>query len=435
MGKYSALLVGTAALLLSPAAFAQLGNGTNPECLTNSCGRPQEEGGGCGCGCGCSVWVAYTDDGTTLSYTDDADGDGKADDRDNCPFASNRDQIDGDGDLVGNSCDNCPMASNFSQLDADGDGLGNACDLDIDGDLLENQLDNCPVIPNKLQADLDRDAMGDPCDADDDNDGTPDGLDNCPRVPNPGNAQVAPELLPQCNVDFDRDNVGDGWDNCPEVANPNQADVDGDKLGDVCDADIDDDGILNPADNCAGVPNRFQLDDDGDLVGDACDPFYCVVIDPNNKDDCLNPNGPFKVHAGGTLMVKHGDKVRLPLFANRNGAAIEYTFTVTQRPKGSTAAIDNPKGAVSLSRHWEYAYVDGSVPTFTPDVPGEYVVQLKGVLAFPDRAYPEATESVSELRITVEPKAQGCTNAVAPLHGPAAALLLAALGVLRRRRP
>ena len=88
-------LMASLALVAMPA-YAQLNNGTNPECLGGDCGTPEEEGGGCGCGCGCSVWVAYTDDGRTLAYTDDADGDGKADQNDNCPFASNRDQLDGD---------------------------------------------------------------------------------------------------------------------------------------------------------------------------------------------------------------------------------------------------------------------------------------------------------------------------------------------------
>ena len=56
----------------------------------SECGKPAEEGGGCGCGCGCgcSVWVAYTDDGKTLSYTDDADGDGKSDDHRQLPLRS-----------------------------------------------------------------------------------------------------------------------------------------------------------------------------------------------------------------------------------------------------------------------------------------------------------------------------------------------------------
>ncbi|MDX2010389.1 MAG: thrombospondin type 3 repeat-containing protein, partial [Myxococcaceae bacterium] len=106
--KNQFLLLAAASTLLALPAAAQLGNGTNPECLDPSCGKPKQVGGGgCGCGCGCSVWVAYTDDGKTLSYTDDADGDGKADDSDNCPFSANRDQLDIDGDGVGNTCDNC----------------------------------------------------------------------------------------------------------------------------------------------------------------------------------------------------------------------------------------------------------------------------------------------------------------------------------------
>ena len=57
--------VAIAGALWSVPVLAQ--NIDNPECLGSSCGKPKEEGGGCGCGCGCSVWVAYTDDGTTLA--------------------------------------------------------------------------------------------------------------------------------------------------------------------------------------------------------------------------------------------------------------------------------------------------------------------------------------------------------------------------------
>src|SRR5438093_11848113 len=118
-------LVAVLALGFAAPAYAQ---NDNPECLGTQCGRVGNEGGGCSCGCGCSVWVAYTDDGVTLSYTDDADGDGKSDGNDNCPFSSNRDQLDGDGDNVGDACDNCATASNMAQLDTDGDGQGDSCD-------------------------------------------------------------------------------------------------------------------------------------------------------------------------------------------------------------------------------------------------------------------------------------------------------------------
>jgi len=97
--------------------------------------------------------------------------------------------------------------------------------------------------------------------------------------------------------------------------------------------------------------------------------------------------------------------------------------------------VDNPKGAVTMSRHWEYAYVDGMVPTFTADVDGEYNIQVKGVLAFPDRAYPEAKDSTSSLKLQVGDPAKAGTCAAIPMGAPLAGLGFALLGLLRRRRP
>jgi hypothetical protein len=403
----------------------------NPECLGTECGKPKEEGGG-GCGCGCSVWVAYTDDGKTLAYTDDADGDGKADDVDNCPFVSNRGQEDADGDGVGDACDNCPGVSNFSQLDTDGDGLGDACDGDLDGDGIANAQDNCPNIPNPDQKDTDGDGQGDACDADDDNDGIPDGQDNCPLVAN-ANQSLEGIDLALCNVDSDGDGIGDGFDNCPGIANPDQKDTDGDGIGDACDPDIDNDSVLNAKDNCPLHANRDQADDDGDGVGDVCDARYCVVVDAANPEDCLDPNAPFKVHTGGTMSLKAGESIRPPLFANRNGAAIEYTWTVLRRPAGSKSVVRNPKGAVTMSRHWEYAYVDGMVPSFTADKDGEYELQLQATLAFQDRVYPEVRSSTSALKLDVgELPTARC--AAAPFAFSLGALGLALSALLRRRR-
>ncbi|MFL5343791.1 MAG: cell-cell cohesion MYXO-CTERM protein MtsC [Hyalangium sp.] len=432
------LALGALFILTSLPAQAQTPtpDAVNPECLGSSCGRPKEEGGGCGCGCGCSVWVAYTDDGVTLSYTDDADGDGKADDRDNCPFASNRDQADTDGDGVGDVCDNCAAVSNFQQRDADGDGLGDDCDPDADNDGVANGQDNCPLVPNKDQSNLDGDTQGDVCDLDDDNDGVPDGQDNCPRLAN--SDQQMPTNASQCRVDRDGDNISDDRDNCPAIANPNQDDADRDGLGDVCDADIDNDGVLNtgpdgqPLDNCPKVANRDQADDDGDGKGDACDELYCVVVDKSHPDDCLNPKNPFTVSGGGQLSLKKGEQVRLPLFANRNGAAIEYTWTVKSRPAGSKAVVENPKGAVTNSRHWEYAYVDGSVPSFTADADGDYEIQVQAKLAFADRAYPEQRESVSSLKLAVGNNASSCATVPGSAGGVALGAVL--LGMLLRRR-
>ncbi len=424
------LALGVLFLLPAPAP-AQTNGADNPECLGETCGRPKEEGGGCGCGCGCSVWVAYTDDGTTLSYTDDGDGDGKSDGHDNCPFVSNRFQEDDDGDAVGNVCDNCSALANLQQKDADGDGLGDDCDPDQDNDAKANAEDNCPLVPNKNQENLDGDAKGDVCDTDDDNDGVLDGDDNCPRVSNAD--QVLPADRSQCNVDRDGDNVLDSFDNCPSLASPDQTDTDVDGMGDPCDADKDGDSKLDGADNCPLKANPDQVDDDGDGKGDVCDAYYCVVVNAENPDNCLDPKGPFAVHGGGSLALKKGQKALLPLFANRNGMAIEYTWTVTRRPEGSKAVVENPQGAVTKSNHWAYAYTDGEKPTFTADVDGDYVLQLHAKLAFDDRVYPGRRESTSELALKVANEG-GWNCSAFPATGGGLALGAALAVMLRRRR-
>ena len=398
-------------VFLAPVLPARAQNSDNPECLGTQCGAPQEEGGGCGCGCGCgcSVWVSYTDDGKTLSYTDDADGDGVADGYDNCPFVANRDQADSDGDGVGDACDNCPLVANPDQLDTDGDGIGDACDDDLDGDGVLNTKDNCPRIPNADQtisfpavfgpgtAKGGATGLGDACNPDIDNDGIPNATDHCPRYPDPTNPASVPGV--NCVVDTDGDGVDDARDNCPTVYNPD------------------------------------QRDDDGDGIGDACDPRYCVVVDPSNPNACLDPNAAFQVSAGGSIDIKLGEAVRLPFFANRNNAALTYQWTVVSAPDGAQNAVNNPIGSVDVSRHWQYAYRDNvKPPTITPDVAGNWVVQLTARMVSPDARYPGVQQSTAALTIKVASSgsSSGCT--ALPLGAPAAGLALAALGLLVRRR-
>jgi hypothetical protein len=229
------------------------------------------------------------------------------------------------------------------------------------------------------------------------------------------------------------------------VVNPNNQDLDRDGIGDVCDLDVDGDGIndklpdLSPSnkDNCVSVKNRSQLDGDFDGEGDVCDAKFCLVINPADKADCLDPNSAFKVHGGGAVTLKRGEKFRLPLFANRNGAAIEYTWTVTKRPQGSTAAVENPTGSVTMSRNYAYAYTDSNVPSFTSDVDGEYDIQLQAKLAFADRAYPDKRESVSGIKLSATPdggSGTGATCAAIPLSASVPALGLALLALARRKR-
>jgi uncharacterized protein (TIGR03382 family) len=458
MARIQVMKLVLAGALFALPAFAQ-NNQNNPECLGSNCGAPNQEGGGCSCSCGCSVWVDMTDDGATLSFTDDMDQDGIADALDNCPFVPNRDQLDTDGDGVGDACDNCPTIANPDQLDLNGNGIGDVCDVDMDGDgipdkhpdlspmtpqeIASGKGDNCARIPNPDQTisfPASANGLGDACNPDIDGDGFKNEVDDCPLYFDP--QQNAKALgVAGCDKDSDGDGISDSYDNCKYVPNPDQSDINHNGIGDVCDPDMDGDGVLNKNDprilrddNCPTVYNPDQKDSDGDGIGDACDPYYCVVTDPTNPAACLDPKAPFTVNLGGHMTVEQGEQIRIPLFANRNGAAIGYTFTVSSAPSGSGATINNPKGAVSMSRNWQYAYVNGSVPTFKPDQTGDYVLQISANLQFPDRQYPNVSQSVAQLNLHVEGNAHSAGCSAVPVDASMMGLGLALLGLIRRRR-
>ncbi|HEY3448220.1 MAG TPA: thrombospondin type 3 repeat-containing protein [Myxococcales bacterium] len=430
--KVAMMVVGLTTMLWTDLAIAQAMQ-DNPECLGTACGKPKEEGGGCGCGCGCSVWVAYTDDGDTLAYADDADGDGKADPQDNCPFAANRDQADSDSDGIGDACDNCPDVVNKDQSDIDGDGKGDACEDDTDGDTILDTVDNCPKVANFDQASHGGcGTAGDACCADADGDGIPNAQDNCPLVKNAD--QVMPADKAGCITDADKDGVPDTIDNCVDVPNPDQKDTDKDGLGDACDADKDGDTILNAKDNCPETANLDQVDADKDGKGDACDAVFCYVVDSADQAKCLDPKAPFSVSGGPAIKAKKGETVRLPIFANRNNLAMDFTWTVAKRPAGSEAAISNPIGSVSASRDWQYAYPNGEVPTFVADADGDFEFQLKATLVFPDRVYPDKIEATGTTRLFAEGgegfAGQNCATA---FGAPLVPFALLGLALLRRR--
>jgi uncharacterized protein (TIGR03382 family) len=398
--KILVALVAMVALMFAVPALAQAPG----ECVGGLCGTPDESGGGgCGCGCGCgSILIANTDLGDTYQYADDYDEDGIEDDFDNCPFSPNRDQADRDGDSVGDACDNCAATANEAQLDSDGDHMGDACDPDIDGDNVLNLSDNCPQVRNPTQRDTDQDEMGDACDADIDNDGWENIVDNCPFVSNPSQLDTDPNHFGDaCNSDQDNDGVQDFVDNCPLVMNPDQENTDGDTLGDLCDADMDDDGIINAADNCPRLSNREQGDEDRDGMGNVCDSNgFCFVVD--RVDACLDPSSVFTVYSGEPRVIRTGEELPLLFWANRKNRAIEYEWTIVDRPKRSTATIRHPRGASTLSSPYNYHYKMGRRVAFTPDYPGEYIIKLSARMVFEDDLYPGKRTASCHLSLTAE---------------------------------
>jgi hypothetical protein len=379
-----AALFGMGMFLYGSTAWAA-GEG---ECSGGACGTPDTSGGGCGCGGGGSILVNNTDTGDTYQYADDYDEDGREDDVDTCPFVANKDQVDSDGDGLGDVCDNAPLVANKDQKDSDADGIGDVADMDADNDGLDNKADLCPLVANPSQIDTDGDKIGDACDDDADNDGVKNAADNCPLVANPDQKNTDPNTFGDaCDNDTDKDDIEDAKDNCPLVANRDQKKTfAAASLGDACNPDIDGDKVPNLTDNCPLLANKDQADTDRDGKGDLCDSRYCFVVNGDEKN-CLDPKVTFHVFSPSGR-VQTGDEIRLRLFANRENAAIQYTWIVKQRPSGSNATVTNPKGTVRMSTPYEYHYLKGNVASFVADEPGEYQIQLSGDLVFPDTVNP-----------------------------------------------
>ena len=426
-------------LILVLLAFPMLAMGQDApyECDNNygECGTPETSGGG-NAGGGGSILINNTDLGDTYQSADDYDDDGVEDSYDNCPRKPNRDQFDGDGDGVGDLCDNCRDTHNLNQWDLEGDGLGDLCDDDMDGDTVLNHVDNCLRTYNADQADIDEDGEGNACDRDIDNDGLDNLVDPCPmHVGDPT------EDAEWCSPDVDADGIPDygfSADNCPGVHNPEQYDADLDGAGDACDPDIDNDGIMNQVDNCNGVCNVSQTDADRDGRGDeGCDDHYCFVV-YGDEENCLDPEAGYRIYSP-SVAANTGESINLRLFMNRENTKAEYTWSIRERPNGSRATVNSPIGNVSESVLFEHIYE--TMPTFSPDQPGEYLLVISATGEFTDGTSVAMASVQHEVRISVSGMAtkyaeSGCSvsswNSNPSLAG-IFVFFLAFLGLRRRK--
>jgi hypothetical protein len=438
----SCFLVGFAAFLLAGTVAAQPDSPFECDDQYDECGTPQQSGGGGGGGGG-SILINNTDLGDSYQYADDYDNDGIEDPFDNCPFEDNPAQADDDGDDIGTGCDNCPTSFNPDQGDIDGDQLGNACDSDMDGDGISNSQDICEQNPDPLQKDTDSDGLGDACDDDMDGDGVSNLEDNCPLVSNPDQSDDDPGIWGDaCDDDDDGDGIRNTYDNCPQIANYDQEDADTDGLGNTCDSDMDGDGVLNYSDNCQVAQNPEQADSDHDKMGDFCDDQFCYVV-MDDVENCLDPDGPFTVYSP-SIDAQTGETIRLRLFANRINQPLRYTWRIVSAPSGSTATIDNPKGAATISTPFEYHYLMDRIVELVPDQPGTYEIYVTATLVWEDEvtgevgATAETTATVNVVGDALE--SLGCSTAPVGRDRSAAAsgllvLVMLALGfVVSRRR-
>ncbi|MDF1564838.1 MAG: MYXO-CTERM sorting domain-containing protein, partial [Deltaproteobacteria bacterium] len=124
-------------------------------------------------------------------------------------------------------------------------------------------------------------------------------------------------------------------------------------------------------------------------------------------------------------------------FTNRTNEAVRYTWTVTSAPSGSRAIVENPKGTVTVSTPFEYHYLADKVVSFTPDVPGNYEIEVTAETVWEDRVTREMNAR-STWKTTIvadgEPSPVGCSSASGNGASLLGLLLIGLAGFALRRR-
>ncbi len=90
--------------------------------------------------------------------------------------------------------------------------------------------------------------------------------------------------------------------------------------------------------------------------------------------------GPLEVHGQETHAIV-GEKQVLVLWSNRSKAVLRYEWTVRSAPATSRLFLAEPSGLTAevATATCQKPYFNGSVPNFTPDLPGLYVFDVRAV--------------------------------------------------------
>lgn len=99
----------------------------------------------------------------------------------------------------------------------------------------------------------------------------------------------------------------------------------------------------------------------------------------------LRPTGPcgeasLLTVTSPPLELLVGEKVVLTTFGSRPDQPLRFEWRVVSAPADSTQHVEAPSGTTfERTSDCQHVYPDGNVPTFTPDRPGRYELELTAI--------------------------------------------------------
>ncbi len=318
---------------------------------------------------------------------------------------------DSDGDGVPDEIDNCRLTYNPDQADTDGDGVGDACDCDADGDMHDSiscggddcddsnpaihpgAVEICDGVDNDCDGQIDEGVEGSLYYRDADGDGYGDPSVSLQTCEAPGgyvldntdcddaDATINPGAVELCDDGIDNNcngEIDEFCNSCPTAnAGPDQTvalgdivtlagggstDPDGDALTYVWSLSSKPEGSAAALSDPIAVTTTFTVDLSGEYMAElvvndgACDSEPdTVTVSTVNSCPVAKAGSDQTVHVGDVVSLDGRGST------DADGDALTFMWTLVGTPAGSAATLSDPTAAT---------------PTFTVDLPGEYVAEL-----------------------------------------------------------